>query len=114
MSESVGNLGLASAEKQQLETEQAYLQDQWQARIHFSELRLERFNAQKQPQDATQAVNVPVELAPTPPSNEATTQATPDVLPSSKYIAQPPAGVVLPAGFCTLNSSGVCKPEANN
>lgn len=117
MSESVGNLGLASAEKQQLETEQAYLQDQWQARIHFSELRLERFNTQKQPQDVMQTVNVPVELAPTPvppAANDATTQATPDVLPSSKYIAQPPAGVVLPAGFCTLNSSGVCKPEANN
>ena len=118
MSESVSSLGLDAAEKKQLEQEQAYLQDQWQARIHFAELRLDRFNqiqqAEQTPESSTQVVTlktdalaapIAVEVIPTRPST--------DAQPTNKYIVQPPAGVELPVGFCTLNGANACKPEAN-
>lgn len=120
MTESTEQLGLSAQEKEQLVEEQAYQQDQWQARIHFAELRLEHFseiakidppitNDAQQPVSSTQAA-----VALPPSADELKTQAVADTLPSSKFIAQPPAGVKLPAGFCTLDGSGVCKPEASN
>lgn len=120
MSESIDQLGLNTSDKKQLEAEQAYLQDQWQARIHFSELRLERFsNAAPQAaallEDTTKAMNLDVNAVATSTNNDlAQTKAVADVQPSNKYIAQPPADVKLPAGFCTLDNAGICKPEASN
>lgn len=101
MTEATEKLGLNAQEKAQLSLEQAYQQDQWQAQIHFAELRLERFSEQTPIANASVEPNKP-ELA--------STQVV-DTLPNNKFIAQPPAGVQLPAGFCTLNGSGVCKPE---
>lgn len=114
MSESVDKLGLNEHEKKALEEEQAYLQDQWQSHIHFSELRLDRFTHQKQ-NAAAELVPVAGDVVTKTASSATTaTQAVLDSLPNSKYIAAPPAGVELPAGFCTLDGSGTCKPAANN
>lgn len=118
MSESVDQLGLNVADKQQLEAEQAYLQDQWQARIHFSELRLERLkNAGQTAALSKSAKVVSLNAGTTPVQTEndlAQTQPIMAIQPSNKYIAPPPADLKLPAGFCTLDSSGVCKPEASH
>ena len=118
MSEAISSLGLDVAEKKQLEQEQAYLQDQWQARIHFAELRLDRFNqiqqAQHAPESSTQVVTIKTDSLATPMVPEVTpTQPIADAQPTNKYIVQPPAGIELPAGFCTLNGANACKPEAN-
>lgn len=117
MSEATEKLGLNTQEQEQLVSDQAYQQDQWQARIHFAELRLERF-ADPAVAKSDSEVNIPklpvsdssASMAPT----EAVNTAAANTLPNSKFIAQPPAGVKLPAGFCTLDGSGVCKPEASN
>lgn len=116
MSESVDDLGLNTNEKKQLEAEQAYLQDQWQARIHFSELRLERFKNQTLQQEQVQTAALPEKPTPVdePTTDSTAAQPVSSVQTSNKYIAQPPADLKLPAGFCTLDSSGVCKPEASN
>ncbi|MFZ1343195.1 hypothetical protein [Thiothrix eikelboomii] len=110
MSESVAQLGLNASDKKQLEAEQAYLQDQWQARIHFSELRLERFKSQEQTADLPEKSAKVVSLN----ADNAASQPVVAGQPSNKYIAQPPADLKLPAGFCTLDSAGVCKPETSN
>lgn len=49
-----------------------------------------------------------------PTTDSTAAQPVSSVQTSNKYIAQPPADLKLPAGFCTLDSSGVCKPEASN
>lgn len=118
MSEATEKLGLNTKEQEQLVSDQTYQQDQWQARIHFAELRLERFAEPAAVAKIDSEVNMP-EL-PVPDSSASTTSteavntAAANTLPNSKFIAQPPAGVKLPAGFCTLDGSGVCKPEASN
>lgn len=108
MTESAEKLGLSKQQLQQLNAEQAYQQDQWQARIHFAELRVERFSEHltiKTAPDSDTSTNN---------AESVSAQTVSNTLPNSKFIAQPPAGVELPAGFCTLNGSGICKPEANN
>lgn len=120
MTELADTLSLSANDKKQLAVEQAYLQDQWQARIHFSELRLERFGDPVQqvadtPPDSVQLISSATNAVNVPTTTEFPhAQAVADGQPSNKYITQPPAGVELPAGFCTLNSAGVCKPETSN
>lgn len=114
MSEAVDTLGLSASDKQELEEEQAYLQDQWQARIHFSELRLERFSTSSVQQAASSTESAAVVTLKSDAVTQPMTAELPQVQPTNKYIAQPPAGIELPAGFCTLNSAGVCKPETSN
>ena len=118
MSEAVDDLGLSAAEKKALEEQQAFLQDQWSARVHFSELRLDRFNtaetASSNPEQLTTAATpLPTEQVIEQDSAAISTPATEltaSVPTNTKYIAQPPAGVELPAGFCTLDGSKECKP----
>lgn len=118
MSEATEKLGLNTQEQEQLVSDQAYQQDQWQARIHFAELRLERFAEPAAVAKIDSEVNMPEspvpDLSTSTASTEAVNTAAANTLPNSKFIAQPPAGVKLPAGFCTLGGSGVCKPEASN
>lgn len=119
MSESTDALGLNDSDKKQLLIEQSYLQDQWQARIHFSELRLDRFSNQVQQstdagKDSNKVLSSATDSANAPAVELTNQQAVAEMQPSNKYIVQPPAGVELPAGFCTLNGSGTCKPDSNN
>lgn len=118
MTEATEKLGLNAQDKQKLEAEHAYQQDQWLARIHFSELRVDRFSGQATtalPTDTVKSETASTDTVAATTSNEVVNPPpVTDVLPNSKYIAPPPAGVKLPAGFCTLNGSGVCKPEAAN
>jgi len=118
MSESTDQLGLNSLDQKDLEEQESYLQDQWQARIHFSELRLDRFSNSRQAQafkDTAQLEAVSNKtLNPATSVNAVAKQSVAEGQPSNKYIAQPPAGVELPAGFCTLQGAGACKPAASN
>ena len=123
MDDSVLALGLDDNELQAMQTRQQYLQDVWQSRLHFSELRLGRM------QDNVAAVNVMAEqpvvsVQEVVPGTEVVSAPAEPVaaLPESvggekkgsRFLAAPPPDMELPAGFCNLTGPDACKPEPEN
>jgi len=91
-------LGLSSGEYKKLFNRHQFNKDYWQAKSHFRELRISRFEA------AGGAVDPIVP------------QAEVDVAdkPKKFQFAKPPAGMKLPDGFCDLSDPAAsCKPEGN-
>lgn len=98
MSALTDQLGLDDDESQQLFNRHQFNKDYWQAKSHFRQLRVSRFENGGQ---ATVSV-VEEEIASADVPNA----------PRKKFqFAKPPAGMELPAGFCDLSSSESCKPE---
>nr|CAA6809338.1 MAG: Unknown protein [uncultured Thiotrichaceae bacterium] len=89
-------LGLSNDEYKRLFNRHQFNKDYWQAKSHFRQLRISRF-------DAGGAVDAPVTQADV---------ATEDK-PKKFQFAKPPEGMELPEGFCDLNNPGSCKPEGN-
>ena len=121
MEDTMTALGLSGTELTRLQAEQAYLQDEWLARLHFRELRVGRL--------VEGAGGVVPAVAPAQPEQPAAAAPAVKLEPTAKVadvevpeakqanragIAAPPPGVKLPEGFCTLSGEGACKPEASN
>ena len=96
MSALTDQLGLDDDEYQQLFNRHQFNKDYWQAKSHFRQLRVSRFENGGQ-------TTVPV-------VEEAVISAD---TPKKKFqFAKPPVGMELPAGFCDLSNAASCKPEA--
>lgn len=94
----IAPIGLENTELDALQRQQQYLKDDWRAKQHFHELRLASLQGEN-------AVSVQVTLD--------QNQVIPIQPIANKNLAEPPEGMELPAGFCTLDGDGVCKPEAS-
>ncbi len=103
MSVLVDQLGLDDVEYQQLINRHQFNEDYWQAKSHFRQLRVSRFETSGKRFDVSG-------------SGGASDSFAQDVAPADKpkkfQFAKPPAGMELPEGFCDLSNPGSCKPEA--
>ncbi|PID49505.1 MAG: hypothetical protein CR991_05590 [Proteobacteria bacterium] len=103
MDELIEPMGLSSSESKDLQAEQRYLKDEWQAKQHFHELRLSSLQPEALQTEGLQTIA----------SQQVSDVDTTPPVAASRF-AVPPDGVELPPGFCTLGGSGACKPDASN
>ncbi len=120
MDAEIDQMGLADTELVALLERQQYLQDYWQAEQHFRQLRLVHF---EQSHKVAEAEPAPVAISQADASTEYPTHpvaadSAVDIIEpaptTSRFLATPPPGVELPAGFCTLEGPNACKPSADD
>lgn len=94
MSALTDQLQLDADEYQQLFNRHQFNKDYWQAKSHFRQLRISRF------ENGGKRLTTVAE------------ESTSADKPKKFQFAKPPAGMELPEGFCDLSNPGSCKPEA--
>lgn len=118
MQQTVASLGLNADEHKQLLNRQQFYKDYWQAKSHFRQLRVSRFEGATGAADAAATRNEQSAVlsdstgTPAVPESDAASVATAEQ-PKKFRFAAPPPGMELPAGFCDLSNPDSCKPDTN-
>lgn len=113
MRQIVPEIGLGDDEHKQLLNRQQFYKDYWQAKSHFRQLRVSRFENTANAEDIVVPEQQTSEQAiTTAAEGVAETEIVPvtdTVQPKKFKFATPPPGMELPAGFCDLTNPDSCK-----